>query len=168
MAAFVILGVSGAGKSTIGAAVAAQLQLPFIEADDFHPAANVAKMSAGIPLTDEDRAPWIDGLVKAVNAVGHRDVVIACSALTEFVRRRLRAGIEQPVIFIHLTAPRDVLEQRLTQRRKHFMKAGMLGSQLETLDPPQDAIVVDTNRPLPVVVAQIVEHFRAMSERRNL
>lgn len=161
MTAFVILGVSGAGKSTIGAAVARHLQLPFVEADDFHPPENVDRMSAGIPLTDEDRIPWIDKLAAAVNGIDAKDVIIACSALTKSVRDRLRTGIERPVSFIHLTAPPELIQARLNQRPRHFMKAGMLASQLATLQTPANATVVPTDRPLPAVVDDVVQHIRA-------
>lgn len=156
MTAFVILGVSGVGKSTAGSAAAAQLGLPFIEGDDFHPPFNIAKMSAGIPLSEEDRMPWIDRLAEEVNRHGRRDVVIACSALTKRVRDRLRSGIEQPVRFIHLVAPVERIAQRLEARSGHFMKARMLASQLATLEAPVDAARVETDRPLQAVVQDVV------------
>lgn len=161
MTTFVLLGVAGVGKSTIGAAVAEQLHLPFIEGDDFHPSENVAKMSAGVALTDEDRIPWIAKLVTAVNAAAAEHVIVSCSALTKSVRDRLRAGIEQPVCFLHLTAPREEIQGRLDQRSRHFMRAGMLASQLATLETPQDAVTIDTDRPLATVIAQVVQHIRS-------
>lgn len=100
MTVFVILGVSGVGKTTVGELAAQHLQLPFIEADDFHPQSNVDKMSAGIPLTEEDRIPWIDRLIEAINARVENDLVLACSALTRFVRDRLRSELKQPVTFM--------------------------------------------------------------------
>jgi gluconokinase len=160
MTAFIVLGVSGAGKSTIGAAAAAQLKLPFVEADDFHPPANVSKMSQGIPLTESDRLPWIDRLVEAVNTHADADVVIACSALTKRIRDRLRHGIRQRAEFIYLAAPPEILLGRLAQRTGHFMKAGMLASQLETLQPPATAITVDTARPLATVIDEVVRIIR--------
>src|SRR5262245_11441509 len=105
MTAIVLMGVSGSGKSTVGARVARELGLTFIEADDFHPQRNVQKMAAGTPLTDEDREPWIDALASAINArEPRRDAIIACSALTTFVRTRLRAGVAEPLHFILLSA----------------------------------------------------------------
>jgi gluconokinase len=160
MTAFVILGVSGVGKSTVGSAAAAQLDLPFIEGDDFHPPSNVAKMSAGIALSEEDRMPWIDRLTGEVNRHGQRDLVIACSALTKRVRDRLRSGIGQPVRFIHLDAPAERIQQRLSERSGHFMKARMLTSQLATLEPPVNAARVNTDRSLQAVVKDVVRLIR--------
>ncbi len=122
------MGVSGAGKSTIGKRVAAALSLTFLEGDDYHPPQNVAKMSAGIPLTDADRMPWIDALARGVNACGDADVIVACSALSNAVRARLRSGLSQSARFLFLTAPREVIEARLAKRPRHYMKAGMLGA----------------------------------------
>lgn len=163
MTAFVLLGVSGIGKSTVGSAAAAQLQVPFIEADDFHSTSNIVKMARGMALSDEDRMPWIDRLAAAVNERGPGDVVVACSALTQRVRDRLRERIEQRVKFIHLVAPAARIEQRLAERPGHFMKSGMLASQLAVLEPPSDAERVDSDRPLPEVVRDVVRLIRAAS-----
>jgi gluconokinase len=164
MAVFVVMGVSGSGKSTVGCRVAQELALTFIEGDDFHPQRNVQKMAAGTPLTDEDRAPWIDALVAGINArQPRRDAVVACSALTKFVQDRLRAGVAEPLHFILLNADQAVLEQRLAKRRQHFMKAGMLGSQLAALEWPADAIVVDVSRSLDEVCADVAGRIRNLS-----
>jgi gluconokinase len=154
------MGVSGAGKSTIGKRVAAALALPFIEGDDYHPPQNVAKMSSGIPLTDADRMPWIDALARGVNARAEADVIVACSALSNAVRRRLRAGLAQPAHFLFLTAPREVIEGRLEQRPRHYMKAGMLGSQFDALEEPEDAVPIDVNRPLEETVEAATRYVR--------
>src|SRR5688572_4264485 len=101
MTVFVLMGVSGSGKSTVGRRVADELALTFIEGDDFHPQRNVQKLTSGTPLTDEDRAPWIDALVAAINArQPGDDAIVACSALSQFVRDRLRAGVTEPLQFI--------------------------------------------------------------------
>ncbi len=156
MTAFVLMGVSGAGKSTVGRCVTDELGLVFIEGDEFHPAGNVEKMRAGKPLSDADRKPWIDALTQAVNQRPETsDVVIACSALSRFVRERLRILTREPVHFIFLTAPRAVLEQRLRSRPVHFMKPGMLDSQLETLQTPARANCVDVSGPLERVCAEV-------------
>lgn len=154
------MGVSGAGKSTIGKRVAAALTLPFIEGDDYHPPQNVAKMSAGIPLTDADRMPWIDALARGVNARGDADVIVACSALSNAVRARLRSGLTQSAHFLFLTAPREVIEARLAKRPRHYMKAGMLGSQLDALEVPGDATAIDVNRPLDDTVDEVTSYVR--------
>lgn len=125
------MGVSGCGKSSLGAALAAALALPFTDADDLHPAANRAKMAAGQPLTDADRWPWLQA-VGAVLAGGAG--VVACSALRRTYRDRLREAAG-PVQFLHLVAPRKVIAQRLAARRGHFMPLALLDSQLATLEP---------------------------------
>lgn len=160
MTTFVLMGVSGAGKSSIGKLAAAELGLPFLEGDDFHPAANVARMSSGTPLTDQDRIPWVGAIVAALNAQPNRDVVLACSALSQVVQERLRAGLDQPVQFLLLSAPREVIEKRLQARGHHFMKAGMLGSQLATLQAPDDAIVIDVTPPQEAVTREVVRRIR--------
>jgi gluconokinase len=162
MTVFVVMGVSGSGKSTVGRRVAAELGLTFIEGDEFHPRSNVEKMSAGTPLTDADRAPWIDALVAAINARQPAgDAIVACSALTQFVRERLRAGVAEALHFILLSADPAILRRRLAERAQHFMKRGMLDSQLAALQWPRDATVVDVSRPLDDVCADVVDYIRS-------
>jgi gluconokinase len=165
MTAFVFMGVSGAGKSTLGEHVSGDLGLPFVEGDEFHPAANVAKMASGVPLTDDDREPWIDALAEALNRRTDGDVIVACSALSGRIRERLRARVRGLVEFLFLTAPGDVIEQRLRDRPRHFMKAGMLASQLAALEPPQDAHVIDVSGPIDSVAAQALAHIRQIQRR---
>ncbi len=161
MAVFVLMGVSGTGKSTVGGAVAEELSLTFIEADDFHPQHNVQKMAGGMPLTDEDRGPWIEALVAGINArQPRRDALVACSALTKFVRDRLRAGVADSLHFMLLTADPAILRQRLDKRLRHFMHPELLGSQFAALDPPADAMVVVASRPLDVVCADVASYIR--------
>jgi gluconokinase len=161
MAVFVLMGVSGTGKSTVGRAVAEELSLTFIEADDFHSRHNVQKMTEGTPLTDEDRGPWVEALVAGINArQPRRDALVACSALTKFVRDRLRADVAGPLQFILLTVDPAILQQRLARRRQHFMRPELLGSQLAALELPADAIVVDASRPLDVVCADVAGYIR--------
>lgn len=162
MTVFVLMGVSGAGKSTIGRQAADALGVPFLEGDDFHPAASVAKMSAGVPLTDADRMPWIDAIVAHLNARPERDVILACSALSTAVRDRLRTGLDSPVQFLLLSAPPDVIGRRLQQRPGHYMKAGMLGSQFAALQTPADAIAIDVTPPQEVVTREVVRHIQPM------
>jgi gluconokinase len=157
MAVFVLMGVSGTGKSTLGKRVAEELALTFIEADDFHPQRNVQKMARGTPLTDADRAPWIEALITEINARQPQgDAIVACSALTKFVRDRLRAGVAgQPLRFILLTADPAVLQDRLARRQQHFMRAGMLRGQLAALEWPADAAVIDVSRSLDAGCAAV-------------
>lgn len=163
MTVFILMGVSGSGKSTVGSRVAARLGLTFIEGDEFHPQRNVEKMAAGSPLTDEDRAPWIDALVSAINTrEPRRDAIVACSALSAFVRDRLRAGVADSLHFILLSADPAIIQQRLANRPRHFMKAGMLGSQLAALQWPADATVVDVSRPLEIVCADVADRISTL------
>ncbi|MFO7243439.1 MAG: gluconokinase [Actinomycetes bacterium] len=131
----VVMGVTGSGKSTVGKAVAEAFGFEFADGDDFHPAANVAKMADGTPLTDEDRWPWLD----AVGAwLAQRDgAVAACSALKRVYRDRLREAAPG-IVFVHLAAPQDVLEERVARRHVeegHFATPGLLTSQFEALEP---------------------------------
>lgn len=152
----IVIGVSASGKSTLARALADALGCDFVEADDFHPPANIAKMSRGIPLEDEDRWPWLDSLNAALrwHVANARDVVLACSALKEVYRQRLRLGVESPW-FVHLHADADLLRRRLARRRDHFMPPELLASQLATLEPPTDAVVVDAAQSLETQVALV-------------
>jgi gluconokinase len=161
MTVFVLMGVSGAGKTTVGRRVGAELALTFIEGDEFHPQSNVQKMAGGTPLTNEDRAPWIEALAKGINErEPKRDAVVACSALTRFVRDLLVERVAEPTRFILLSADPSILQQRLSKRPQHFMKAGMLGSQLDALEQPPDATVIDVARPLDVVCRDVIAYVR--------
>lgn len=157
--AIVVMGVSGSGKSAIGAALAATLGVPFGEGDDLHPAANRAKMAAGVPLDDADRAPWLDRVAvwMAANPAG----VVSCSALKRRYRDRLRAG-DPTARFVLLDVPRAVLDDRLRHRRGHFMPASLLDSQLATLerpDPDEAAVTIPDHTPIAVVVVAIVNRL---------
>jgi len=151
----VTMGVSGSGKSAVGQALATELRWPFFDADDFHPEANFAKMAAGTPLTDEDRWPWLDRLAAEMAAIDARGehAVFACSALRQAYRDRIsRAG---PVRYVHLAGDHDTIAARLAGRKNHYMPPALLASQLATLEPPTDAIVIDLRDTIPVQVAKI-------------
>ena len=134
-AAIVIMGVAGSGKTVVGSALAARLGVPFGDADEFHPAANVAKMSSGIPLDDDDRRPWLDAIGAAIRDTTG-GIVVACSALKRIYRRRILAVAGRPVRFVHLDGDRATLASRLGARTGHFMPASLLDSQLATLEEP--------------------------------
>jgi gluconokinase len=154
----IVMGVSGAGKSTVGAALARELGWRFIDADDHHPPANVAKMAAGQPLTDADRAPWLDGLNTVLRK--EKSAVLACSALKQSYRDRLTAGLPG-FTFVFLNGGFELIAARLARRRHRYMPAALLESQFETLEAPQKAIAVDVSADVPACVAAIVKRLRA-------
>jgi gluconokinase len=130
----VVMGVSGSGKSTVGALLAEWLGVAFAEADEYHPAANIAKMAAGRPLDDADRAPWLDLVADWIAGRDGRGGVISCSALRRRYRDRLReAGSD--LFFVHLEGSPELIARRLSARAGHFMPAGLLASQFEVLEP---------------------------------
>ena len=155
--AVILMGVSGSGKSTVGASLAQRLDCPFLDADDFHPAANVEKMKRGIPLNDEDRMPWLRRLHDELE---HRlgsgaSVVLGCSALKESYRKILEEGLSQ-IDFVFLDVDQLTLTERLEKRKAHFFPKELLESQFAALERPADAIVVDARLRFQDVVEQIV------------
>lgn len=136
----VVMGVSGCGKTTLGKRLAERMGCEFLDGDDFHPAANVAKMAAGTPLADEDRWPWLDRLNALLRE--RRDAVLACSALKQAYRERLARGLGG-CEFVHLKGSIELIRARLEERRHRYMPASLLESQFATLEPPERAIEVD-------------------------
>jgi len=133
----VVMGVSGSGKTTVGERLGAELGVPFVDGDALHPPANVAKMAAGVPLTDDDRAPWLRIIGETLAATGPEGVVVACSALKRSYRDLIRA--EAPgTVFAELDGPRELLAARMAARPEHFMPVSLLDSQLATLEPLQE------------------------------
>ena len=163
----VVMGVSGSGKSIVGERLATELGFEFIDGDDHHSPENIAKMSAGIPLTDEDRGPWLRTLADLVAARHARGepTVLACSALRRAYRDLLRAAIPSEESFvIHLEADAETLRTRMASRRGHYMPASLLESQLATLEPlePDEAgVVIDGSKPEPEVVVGALTAVRA-------
>lgn len=141
---FIVMGVSGCGKSSVGKALAEYLGWNFYDADDFHPPENVAKMVDGIPLNDLDRAPWLDSLHHLIssNLAQSQSGVLACSALKESYRQRLLAG-NDGVQIVYLKGNYDLIWSRLSTRADHYMKPHMLQSQFEILEEPSNTLVVD-------------------------
>lgn len=142
-----VMGVSGSGKTTLGEALAKDLGWPYLDADDFHPQANVDKMKAGIPLDDADRWPWIDAMNGALRALQRegRSAVLGCSALKESYRKRLSRGLDDFRV-VYLRGDYELIEKRVKARTHRYMPASLLKSQFETLEEPRDALVVDISR----------------------
>jgi gluconokinase len=158
----VLMGVAGCGKSSVGAALSPLLGIPYVDGDDLHPPGNVAKMSAGTPLTDADRWPWLDRVASELANGAPR--VVGCSALKRAYRDRIRAGAGGPVIFVHLSGSRDLIAGRLGARTGHFMPPALLGSQFATLEPPADdesAITVNIGPPAADVARTIWQLVKA-------
>ncbi|MEU3617280.1 gluconokinase [Streptomyces sp. NPDC006872] len=132
----VVMGVAGTGKTTIGPLLAARLGVPYAEGDDFHPQANIAKMSAGTPLDDDDRWPWLDAIGAWADGRAWLGGVVSCSALKRSYRDRLRASAPG-VVFVHLAGDRALIEDRMAHRQGHFMPTALLDSQFATLQPLQ-------------------------------
>lgn len=150
-----VMGVAGSGKTLIGSRLAQFLGWKFADADAFHPAANVEKMSRGIPLTDADREPWLRAMREAVAdwTESGQSVVLACSALKRRYREQLSGLYAMKIVY--LKGEFDLLHSRLAERRGHFMKSEMLASQFLDLEEPEDAIVVDVSRSPEEIVADI-------------
>jgi carbohydrate kinase (thermoresistant glucokinase family) len=160
------MGVSGSGKSTVGAALAQQVKASFLEGDTFHPAANVARMAAGIALTDADRQGWLRTLSDqlALARRDGRDVVLACSALRRSYRDILRSQASD-LALVHLAGTPEVLAQRMAGRRGHYMPPSLLASQLATLEPPQAdelALRLDITRPPERLVQDALAWLRSL------
>ncbi len=156
----VVMGVSGAGKSRIGRALAEALQVPFIEGDELHPPRNVALMAAGTPLTDDDRSGWLDAIAERLaQAAGQGGAVVSCSALKRAYRDRLRAAA--PALrLVHLHGEPALLRTRMQARADHYMPPSLLQSQLDTLEPPQadeHPIRGDAAEPAEALVVRIAE-----------
>jgi carbohydrate kinase (thermoresistant glucokinase family) len=159
----VVLGVAGTGKSTVARALAERLGWPFGEGDDLHPAANVAKMAAGIPLEDADRWPWLDAIAAwtAERAAAGNSTIVTCSALRRTYRDRLRAAAPGTV-FVHLVGSPALLAERMTARKGHFMPTSLLGSQLETLEPleaDEPGFTVDVELPAAAIVDEVLDRL---------
>jgi len=158
--AVVVMGVSGSGKSTVGAAVAQRLRVPFADADDFHPAQNIAKMTAGRALDDEDRYPWLEAIGGWLAQQAHGGVM-SCSALKRRYRDQLRHHVE-PLEFLHLHGSREVIARRQASRPGHFMPASLLTSQFATLEPlapDEHGLVIDVDQDIDSIVQQYVDHL---------
>jgi len=158
MGVFIVMGVSGSGKTTIARALAEKTGGLFLDADDFHPLANREKMCAGVALTDSDRIPWLDALNVALRqhiSTTTRPAFLACSALREGYRQRLSAGVGL-LRFIYLKGAEELIRKRMVARKAHFMPASLLDSQFAILEVPENAIVVDIDAPISLIVERLI------------
>lgn len=163
----VVMGVSAVGKTQIGRGISAQLGIPFVDADDLHPLANVTKMAAGTPLTDGDRWPWLDRVGEAL-AVTAEGAVVACSALRRVYRDRIRARAPE-TIFVHLTGSPRLLAERAAARTEHFMPPSLLASQLallEGLDEDEAGFSIDVSASVDDIVMEALRLLRTHSPLR--
>jgi gluconokinase len=156
--AVIIMGVSGSGKTTIGKRLSDKLGWDFYDADDFHPQANIDKMSRGIPLTDGDRWPWLENLnrlmLEYINK--NRPVVVSCSALKSSYRDLLLKNISHAVL-VYLRGDYGLIKERMHQRQDHYMRARMLESQFEALEEPKDAIIIDIGADPEAIIDAIIQ-----------
>lgn len=160
--AIVIMGVSGCGKSTVGMELARRLEMAFVDADELHPQSNIDKMSQSIPLSDDDRWPWLErvGQALAQNVDQFGGAVVACSALRLAYRECITLAAAQPVLFVHLAGSYATIAERLTQRAGHFMPAQLLKSQFETLESPTEdelAIEIDIRLSVDQIVDRVIQ-----------
>ena len=157
----ILMGPSGSGKTTVGRALAVATGWPFIDADDLHPPANIEKIRQGIPLTDDDRAPWLARVRAAIERTVQQEshALVACSALRDRYRHALGDGLPD-VRWVLLAASPEELQRRLERRTGHFAGPSILTDQLRTLEEPHEALIVDADRPVEQVVRDICVHLR--------
>ena len=155
----VVMGVAGSGKTTIASGLAEKLGVPFVEGDSLHPPANVKKMAGGVPLTDDDRWPWLEAIgarMEVERVTGH-GVVVSCSALRHVYRDCLRKNVRGKLHFILLDGSHQLITDRMKQRKGHFMPPALLESQFATLEKPtpdEHAVILDISHPVPALLAE--------------
>lgn len=166
--AIIVMGVSGCGKSSVGAGLAARLGAPFVEGDALHPAANVARMAAGLPLTDDDRRPWLGSIAARIAAEAAPVIVVSCSALRRAYRDLLRVEAGRPVTFVYLHGTEALLAARLATRTDHFMPPSLLVSQLAALEDPRGepgVVSIDIGAPVEAIVVAAAAQLPAAASR---
>jgi gluconokinase len=161
------MGVSGCGKSTIAPLLAKELSLPFFDGDDFHPPSNVAKMSARIPLTDDDRHEWLVALNRLAREHQEDGAIIVCSALKESHRQKLSEGLEEKMVWVFLKGSYELILSRLESRKGHFMPPSLLTSQFQTLEIPETAITVSIEQKPNMIVGEILKQLRDTVRQRK-
>ncbi len=156
-----IMGVSGSGKTTIGQLLSKRSGLPFFDGDDFHPAENIEKMKSGQPLNDDDRQGWLHAINRsAVAAAGKGGAIFACSALKASYRNLLSQDIEGQIIWVFLDGDYELIRKRLEQRTAHFMPPGLLKSQFEALERPENALIVDLQSGPEAIVDKLIQEIK--------
>jgi gluconokinase len=157
----IVMGVAGSGKTTVGWSLARRLGWDFYDADGFHSAENITKMASGLPLGDADRAPWLASLHELISGSlrENRPAVLACSALKESYRQKLLEG-NPDVLLVYLRGSYELIWSRISARRDHYMKPGMLRSQFDALEEPVDGLTLDISMPVDEIVQDIVKHIR--------
>jgi gluconokinase len=169
--AIVVMGISGSGKSTLGSRLASAIDFQFVEGDSLHPSANVAKMSAGVALSDEDRWPWLERVAASLSELATiTGCVIACSALKRSYRDFIRSRVQEDVLFVFPIVDHDVLRERLTRRAGHYMPLSLLESQIATLETPQPdeaVLCVDGMASVEDLTAELVAFLQARDGLRS-
>lgn len=157
----VIMGVAGCGKSSVGEALAQRLDIIYRDGDDLHTPQAVEKMRRGIPLTDDDRWPWLDRVAQVLAT--EAPILVGCSALKRAYRDRIRVGAGGPVTFVHLSGSRDLIASRMAARTGHYMPTSLLDSQFAALEPPgpDEAITVDIDQTLTAITDAILTALEA-------
>ena len=154
---YIVMGVSGCGKSTVGKLLAAELTIPFFDGDDYHPEANIRKMANGVPLNDKDRKGWLQKLNELAMDHKHEGAVIACSALKEKYRSQLKQGLKDQMVFVYLQGTFDQIHTRLKARKDHYMPVQLLKSQFDALEVPKNAIQISIQKSPERIVQQIMK-----------
>lgn len=164
---YILMGVSGAGKTLIGQKLSAKLGIPFYDGDDFHPPENVAKMQSGNPLNDDDRKPWLEILGQKISDWNKEgDAILACSALKKRYRELLRReSSKKEITFIYLKGPKSLIAERISDRSDHFMPEELLESQFEALEEPDQCITVSIDQPPDAVVNTIINQMKNLTSR---
>jgi gluconokinase len=161
----VVMGVSSSGKSTVGQSIARRLHVPFLDGDGYHPPVNVEKMRAGIPLTDEDRWPWLERLATALHEAADKKnaAVGACSALRRSYREYLTNKAGEPILFVHLSGTREIIAERMARRKHEYMPTSLLDSQFATLEPPEpqteNVLVLPVTDPIEKITAAVLKEL---------
>ncbi|MDN3594113.1 gluconokinase [Zunongwangia endophytica] len=162
MKVYIVMGVSGSGKTTIGREIASKLEIPFFDADDYHPKANVEKMKNGIALDDEDRKSWLKSLAENIEKWKEdKGAVLACSALKKKYRATLSHNLKDYVVFVYLYAEYELIYERMMSRKGHYFKPELLKSQFDTLEEPENAIKVGVDQRISETVAEVISKIKS-------